>query len=124
MQEGADFREFIYRVSETSQSNKKNRPRIRERLDTSILGMLSVFLGVVVLIIGSMAILNLGRRLESQLFGYSAALARYPIAVASIAAIAGASIWTGPRSNKMGNHLTDLRGWDDRISDRDGCNRV
>jgi ABC-type Fe3+ transport system permease subunit len=51
MQDGVDFRQFMYKVSEASQPDEKNWLRFRETLATAILGTLSNFAVVVVLII-------------------------------------------------------------------------
>ena len=50
MQDGGDFRQFVFKVAEASQPEQKRWLRFRETLDTTILGTLSTSLGVVVLV--------------------------------------------------------------------------
>jgi hypothetical protein len=61
MQDGGEFRQFVFKMAEARRPERKRWDRFRETLDTTILGTLSTSLGVVVLVIGLLAALGIGR---------------------------------------------------------------
>jgi hypothetical protein len=52
MEDGGEFRQFVFKMAEASRSERKLWHRFRETLDTTILGVLSTSLGLIVLGIG------------------------------------------------------------------------
>ena len=52
MQQGQDFRRIVFRMAEASQPHKRRWWKVRETLDTMILGTLSTSVGVVIVIVG------------------------------------------------------------------------
>ena len=61
MENGNGYRQFVFKMAEASQPEKKSWLQFRETLDTTILGTLSTSIGVVVLIIGISDILGIRR---------------------------------------------------------------
>ncbi len=61
MHEGGEFRQFVFKVADASRPDRKRWQRFRETLDTTILGTLSSSLGVVILVIGLLGLLGMGR---------------------------------------------------------------
>ena len=61
MHDGGDFRQFVCRVAAASRPEKTSWLRFRESVDTMILGTLSTSLGVIVLVLGLLAVLGVGR---------------------------------------------------------------
>lgn len=61
MQDGGDFRQFVFKMAEANRPEQKRWLRFQETLDTTILGTLSTSLGVVVLVIGLLGSFGIGR---------------------------------------------------------------